>query len=145
MAAKLRRFGPHRALLLRVMPRLLVIDDDADLRMAVTEYLLSLGYEVHQAAEREEAEALVEHNAYSLVITDISLTALGVEGFDLLRTIANSNARPKLMVMSGHTDSGHRERAKQCGADVFVQKPTPLETLGEVVRTCLSQREQKEL
>jgi CheY-like chemotaxis protein len=48
MAAKLRRFGPHRALLLRVMPRLLVIDDDADLRMAVTEYLSSLGYEIHE-------------------------------------------------------------------------------------------------
>ena len=126
------------------MPRLLVIDDDAALRMAVVEYLTSLGYEVHEAAEREEAEALLEHNEYSLVITDISLTALGVEGFDLLKTIANSNARPKLMVMSGHTDSGHRERAKQCGADMFVQKPTSLETLGEVVRTCLAQRERKE-
>jgi CheY-like chemotaxis protein len=45
------------------MPRLLVIDDDADLRMAVTEYLMSLGYEVHEAAEREEAEALLEHYA----------------------------------------------------------------------------------
>ena len=126
------------------MPRLLVIDDDADLRMAVTEYLTSLCYEIHEAAEREEAEALLEHYAYSLVITDLSLTTLGVEGFDLLKTIANSNARPKLMVMSGHTDSGHRERAKQCGADVFVQKPTSLETLGEVVRTCLSQRARKE-
>jgi len=126
------------------MPRLLVIDDDTDLRAAVSEYLTSLGYEVHEAAEREEAEALLEHYAYSLVITDLSLTTLGVEGFDLLKTVANSSARPKLMVMSGHTGSGHRERAKQCGADVFVQKPTPLETLGEVVRTCLSQRERKE-
>src|ERR1035437_2082305 len=98
----------------------------------------------HQAAEREEAESLLEHNAYSLVITDLSLTTLGVEGFDLLKTIASSSTQPKLIVMSGHTDSGHRERAKQCGADVFVQKPTPLETLGEVVRTCLSQRERKE-
>ena len=126
------------------MPRLLVIDDDTDLRAAVSEYLTSLGYEVHEAAEREEAEALLEHYAYSLVITDLSLTTLGVEGFDLLKTVANSSARPKLMVMSGHTGSGHRERAKQCGADVFVQKPTPLETLGEVVRTCLSQRARKE-
>jgi len=126
------------------MPRLLVIDDDTDLREAVSEYLLSIGYEVHQAAEREEAEALVANYAYSLVITDISLTQLGVEGFDLLRTISNSNSQPGLIVMSGHTGSGHRERAKQCGADVFVQKPTSLETLGEVVRTCLSQRARKE-
>lgn len=120
------------------MPRLLVIDDDTDLRAVVTEYLLSLGYEVDQAAEREEAEALVANYAYSLVITDISLTELGVEGFDLLRTISNSNSRLKLIVMSGYTGSGHRERAKQCGADVFLQKPTPLATLGEAVRTCLS-------
>ncbi|MGA2962410.1 MAG: response regulator [Candidatus Korobacteraceae bacterium] len=128
------------------MPRLLVIDDDADLRTAVAEYLLSLGYEVDQAAEREEAEALLEHYAYSLVITDISLTELGVEGFDLLKTISNSNARPKLIVMSGYSGPGHRERARQCGADVFLQKPTSLVTLGEVVRTCLSlPGEQKEL
>jgi len=103
------------------MPRLLVIDDDTDLRAAVTEYLCLLGYEVHQTAEREEAKALVANYAYALVITDISLTQLGVEGFDLLRTISNSNSRPRLIVMSGHTGSGHRERARHCGADVFLE------------------------
>ena len=120
------------------MPRLLVIDDDTDLRITVTEYLSFLGYEVHQAAEREEAEALLEHCAYSLVITDISLTQLGVEGFDLLKIISRSNSRPKLIVMSGHASSEHREKAKQCGADAFLEKPTPLATLGEAVCTCLS-------
>jgi len=127
------------------MPRLLVIDDDTDLRAAVTEYLFSLGYEVHQAAEREEAEALVANYAYSLVITDLSLTQLGVEGFDLLRTISNSNCQPKLIVMSGHASSGHRELAKQCGADLFLVKPTPLETLGEAVRACLSLQHEQTL
>ena len=135
---ELRQFGHHRALCLPAMPRLLVIDDDTDLRAAVTEYLFSLGYEVHQAAEREEAEALLANYTYSLVITDISLTELGVEGFDLLRTISNSNSRPKLIVVSGHADSGHRELAKQCGADAFLPKPTPLATLGEAVCACLS-------
>jgi DNA-binding response OmpR family regulator len=131
---------------LLAMPRLLVIDDDADLRAAVTEYLFSLGYDVHEAAEREEAEALVANYAYSLVITDLSLTVLGVEGFDLLRTISNSNSRPKLIVMSGHASSGHREFAKQCGADMFFVKPISLATLGETVRTSLSpQHEQKAL
>ena len=120
------------------MTRLLVIDDDTDLRAVVTEYLLSLGYEVDQAGEREEAEALLEHYAYSLVITDLSLTQLGVEGFDLLRTISSSSSRPKLIVVSGHTSSDHRKKAMQCGADVFLEKPTPLATLGEAVRTCLS-------
>jgi DNA-binding response OmpR family regulator len=118
---------------LLAMPRLLVIDDDADLRAAVTEYLFSLGYDVHEAAEREEAEALVANYAYSL-------------GFDLLRTISNSNSRPKLIVMSGHASSGHREFAKQCGADMFFVKPISLATLGETVRTSLSpQHEQKAL
>jgi two-component system response regulator DesR len=130
--------------LINVMPRLLVIDDDADLRAAVAEYLLSLGYEVDQAAEREEAEALIEYYNYALVITDISLTDLGVEGFDLLRTTANSHSQPKLIVMSGYSGPGHRERAKQCGANLFLQKPTPLKTLGDAVRACLSlQQEQK--
>lgn len=119
------------------MPRLLVIDDDPDLRTMVAEYLSSLGYEVHRAGEREEAEALLEHYTYSLVVTDISLTNLGVEGFDLLKTVSNSNSRPKLIVVSGHSGSEHRDKAKQCGADVFLEKPTPLATLGEAVRTCL--------
>jgi DNA-binding response OmpR family regulator len=143
---ELRQFGHHRALHLPDMPRLLVIDDDTDLRSALTEYFLSLGYEVHQAVEREEAEALLEHYAYTLVITDISLTELGVEGFDLLRAISNSNSRPKLIVVSGHADSRHHKLAKQCGADVFLQKPTALATLGEAVRACLSpQHAQKAL
>jgi two-component system sensor histidine kinase EvgS len=120
------------------MAKLLVIDDDMDLRAAMAEYLLSLGYDVHEAAEREEAEALVANYAYSLVITDLSLTQLGVEGFDLLKTISNSTSRPKLIVMSGHAGSMHREKAKQCGADMFLVKPTSLATLGEVVHACLS-------
>jgi two-component system phosphate regulon response regulator OmpR len=125
------------------MPRLLIIDDDTDLRSAVSEYLLSLGYEVHQAAEREEAEALVANYAYSLVITDLSLTQLGVEGFDLLRSISNSDNRPKLLVISGHVGSGHREVAKQCGADLYLQKPLPLAQLGEAVRALSPLQEQK--
>jgi DNA-binding NtrC family response regulator len=119
------------------MLRLLVIDDDVELRDVVAEYLTSLGYEVDQATEREEAEALLEHYTYSLVVTDISLTELGVEGFDLLKTISNSNPRPKLVVMSGYSGSEHREKAMHCGADVFLVKPTPLTMLSEVVRTCL--------
>ena len=56
--ARLQELGPYRAFLLCVMPRLLIIDDDVALRMAVAEYLSSLGHEVHEAGEREEAEAL---------------------------------------------------------------------------------------
>ncbi|MGA2989253.1 MAG: response regulator [Candidatus Korobacteraceae bacterium] len=119
------------------MSKLLLIDDDEQLRTSLAEYLSNQGFEVHQAGEREEAEALIPYYSYAIVITDISLTKLGVEGFDLLKTISLLKPRPKVIVMSGHGGPEHRLVAQDCGADLFLQKPFSLATLEKLIGECV--------
>jgi DNA-binding NtrC family response regulator len=113
--------------------RLLVIDDDDQLLAVVGDYLKSLGYDVHRAMEQEEAEALLNNYAYSLVITDLSLTKVGIEGLDLLKKMSELIPRPRIIVMSGHSSPDHREATAARGANVFLQKPFPIRELGKLV------------
>jgi DNA-binding response OmpR family regulator len=111
--------------------RILIIEDESMLADALREFLTNEGYEVHCAAEREEAEALLAHYAYALVITDLALSPLGLTGVDVLDCIADRATRPKVIVYSGHVDAELTSRLEPHGVDVFLQKPQPL---GEVAR-----------
>jgi two-component system, OmpR family, response regulator TctD len=111
--------------------RILIIEDEPMLADALSEFLATQGYEVHCAAEREQAEALLAHHAYALVITDLALSPLGLSGVDVLDCIADRATRPKVIVYSGHVDPELTSRLEPHGVDVFLQKPQPL---GEVAR-----------
>jgi two-component system OmpR family response regulator len=115
--------------------RILIIEDESMLADALREFLTNEGYEVHCAAEREEAEALLAHYAYALVITDLALSPLGLTGVDVLDCIADRATRPKVIVYSGHVDAELTSRLEPHGVDVFLQKPQPL---GEVARVAAS-------
>jgi len=103
---------------------------------ALSEFLSCQGYEVHWAAEREEAEALLAHHAYSLVITDLALSRLGLAGVDVLDCIADRATRPKVIVYSGHVDPELTSQLEPHGVDVFLQKPQPLVEVARVA-ACL--------
>ena len=112
--------------------RILIIEDEPMLADALSEFLSSKGYEVHCAAEREQAEALLSHYSYALVITDLALSPLGLSGVDVLDSIADQATRPKVIVYSGHVDPELTSRLESHGVDVFLQKPQPLEELARV-------------
>src|ERR1039458_1472880 len=82
--------------------RVLVIDDELPLLEAISTYLEDeLKCEVHRAADREEAEALLDCYKYSFVITDLSLTPQRLEGLGLIEEVADKQGRPRIVVMSG--------------------------------------------
>ena len=117
--------------------RILVIEDEPMLADALSEFLTNQGYEVHCAAEREQAEALLAHHVYALVITDLALSPLGLSGVDVLDCIADRATRPKVIVYSGHVDPELTSRLETHGVDVFLQKPQPLEEIAKVAARLL--------
>ena len=65
--------------------RLLIVDDEAAIRFALSDYFRECGWQVDAAAEKEEAEALLAHTEYAVVIADLRLTGIyGVEGLDIV-------------------------------------------------------------
>jgi DNA-binding response OmpR family regulator len=117
--------------------RILIIEDEPMLADALKEFLSGRGYDVHCAAEREQAEALLGHYVYALVITDLALSPVGLSGVDVLDYIADRATRPKVIVYSGHVDEEVTIQLEPRRVDVFLQKPQPLEEIARVAASLL--------
>jgi DNA-binding response OmpR family regulator len=117
--------------------RILVVDDEQSLLEALTDFLSLAGYEVDGVQEAEAAQALLNHFNYSLVITDLALTAIGFAGLDVLSGIWDRSRRPKVIVLTGHDEPALRQAVQRWGADAYVCKPAPLKAIAATAATLL--------
>jgi len=114
--------------------KILVVDDEDPIRFAMSEYFLRHGYEVDCAQEKEEAEALLAHNCYSVAIVDLCLNGTdGTEGLEIMRFLRQRCPGTKVVVLTAYGSAEIvREAAKQ-GVDVFLHKPMPLLEVKKIV------------
>jgi CheY-like chemotaxis protein len=111
----------------RASGRVLVVDDEGTILFAVGEFLSRLGFEVHTASEREEAEALLAHVAYVGLIADLRL--LGSDSREGLEVIAAARERSRdirIILLSAFTCPELELEARLRGADAVLRKPRPL-------------------
>lgn len=116
--------------------RILVVDDEADIRSLVKEILSEEGYEVEVAANGAEARSLRQKQQPDLILLDIWMP--DVDGITLLRewSAAASNGCPVVM-MSGHGTVDTAMEATRLGAMDFVEKPLSLAKLLRTVERAL--------
>jgi DNA-binding response OmpR family regulator len=112
--------------------RLLLVDDEESLLTPMAHYFERLGWSVTTAREREEAEALLEHRSFDVVVLDLALSGFGLEGLDLLRDARRGCATSAVLVLSGVANSDIRAEALRRGADAVLVKP---QGLAEIART----------
>jgi DNA-binding NtrC family response regulator len=108
--------------------RILVVDDEADIRSLVKEILSEEGYEVEVAANGVEARSLRQRHQPDLILLDIWMP--DVDGITLLRewSATASDGCPVVM-MSGHGTVETAVEATRLGAVDFVEKPLSLAKL----------------
>src|SRR5215475_16203257 len=82
--------------------KILIIEDDEQLVNAYRDYLSEGGYEVDCAQELEEAETLLAHFSYSVVITDLRLSKLAFGGLDLIKHIREHYLTTRIIVLTGY-------------------------------------------
>ena len=116
----------------RMGAKILIVEDEPSLAAALKQYLAGEGHEVHCAEEREEAETLLSHHAYSLVITDLALSPIGLSGVEVIDSIADQATRPKVIVFSGHVIPELKAQLGTRGVDAILQKPLPLKEVARV-------------
>jgi len=115
-------------------PRVLVVDDDRQIRNLLERYLTSLGCLVATAEELEEAVALIENRRYDVVVTDLGLTRLGrSEGVDVVTRARYRWPGLRIVVLTGSNDPEIRAACFEGGADAFLVKPPSLEDIGRLV------------
>ena len=115
-------------------PRILVVDDEADLRDLLEITLLKMGLDVDCAATLREARRLVDDNAYNLVLTDMRLPdGLGLE---LVREVSSTSKTP-IAVITAFGSAENAVVALKAGAFDYVSKPVVLDELRVMVRSAL--------
>ena len=104
-------------------PRLLIVEDEPDLRGYLTKLFTRDGYAVEAAADALTALTSLENNAPALLITDVMLP--GQSGIDLLTTLRQDEGLAQLpvIVLTARADAETAIEAFAAGADDFVVKP----------------------
>jgi two-component system, OmpR family, response regulator TctD len=113
--------------------KILIVDDDEQLVTAYREYLSGLGYPVDSAGEIEEAQTLLAHFQYSVVITDLRLSWLSFGGLELVKFIRDSSLATRVVVLTAYGWPELKAEATNQGVDVFLRKPMRLSDLAKTV------------
>ncbi len=103
------------------MRRVLVVDDEENLRLVLKTLLRRHGYEVESAATGEEALGLVESFGPDVVLTDVRMPKMG--GLDLLAALKAMGNDATVIVMSAYGNVELAIDAMKAGAYDYVQKP----------------------
>jgi len=115
--------------------RILVVDDEAEIRRSVRMILEYEGYEVLEASSGPDGIAIVEREAPDLVFLDIKMP--GMDGLDALQRIRTSNDALPVVIISGHGTVSTAVEATKAGAFDFIEKPLTTERVLVTIRNAL--------
>lgn len=117
--------------------KILVIEDDADIRKLLKHRLELEGYETAFAWDAVTALTVARKSSADLIILDLGLP--GGDGYvvmERLQTLAPFSMIP-IIVVSAQPALPHAERSRAGGAHAFIEKPFEMETLLAAVRDAL--------
>ncbi|MBX6365992.1 MAG: response regulator, partial [Gemmatimonadetes bacterium] len=100
------------------MPRILVIEDNADLAFGLRNNLEIEGHEVDLAGNGAEAFEMAARAAPDLVILDLMLP--GMDGYELLRRLRQDGDALPILVLTARSEEADRILAFRLGADDYV-------------------------
>ncbi len=110
--------------------RILIADDEAEIRDVLRLYLEKEGYEIIEAADGLEADMLLKREKMDLAILDIMMP--GLDGYRVLRNIREGNNIP-VLILSAKTSDSDKILGLDLGADDYITKPfVPLEAVARV-------------
>ena len=116
-------------------PRILVVDDEADLRELLEITLVKMGLDVDSASTVREARSLLGQHAYALVLTDMRLP--DGTGLELVREVAGAGRGTPIAVITAYGSAENAVIALKAGAFDYVSKPVVLDDLRTMVRSAL--------
>src|SRR5262249_2408198 len=118
--------------------RILVADDEPNLRRVLSAILAREGYEVVQATDGEEALALLDPTT-SAVITDLRMPRR--DGMDVLRQVVTDHPDVPVIIITAHGSVDSAVEAVKLGAFDYIEKPFEQEEIRRVVAKAVKQSE----
>ena len=111
----------------------LVVDDDADIRVFLKINFESWGFEMVTAEDGAEAAASAADIDADLILLDMNMPS--VSGFEAARQIraTEKHSKTPIIAVTAHTSTGNRDEAYQAGCDAIVTKPIDPQKLSQAV------------
>jgi DNA-binding response OmpR family regulator len=127
--------GPGSGRSRPVRARVLVVDDELEMRKMVSEHLHEKGYDVLEAADGEEALARVPEYRPNIVLLDLMMA--GISGMETLRRIKAMAAETCVIMVTAIEEIETAQTALGLGASDYVTKPFSLQYLDSVLEVHL--------
>ncbi len=102
---------------------ILIVDDEADIRMLIAGVLKDEGYATREAADSAQALAVIHARQPTLVILDIWLQGSELDGIEILRLLRAEMPSVPVVMISGHGTIETAVEAIKIGAYDFIEKP----------------------
>ncbi len=119
------------------MATIMAVDDSTSMRQMVSFTLQSVGYEVLEAANGEEALKLAKTKQFNLVIADLNMPNMdGVSLIKSLRSLKDYKFTP-ILILTTESQDLKRQEGKAAGATGWIVKPFNPEQLLSVVKKVL--------
>lgn len=123
----------------RKSQKVLIVDDELNMRRTLNDILEDEGYDVTTAATGEEAIELCSRNNYEIILMDVRMP--GIDGVEAFRQIRRHQEGVRVILMSAYSIDALREAALDDGAIAFLAKPLDLRQviglIGEVKDTAI--------
>lgn len=121
--------------------KILIVDDDADIRRGLNVRLQASGYKVLFAGDAVSAISVAVKERPDLVLLDIGLPA--GDGYVVMERLQNYPALAciPIIVLSARDAGTHRQKALDAGAYAFIKKPADTNQLLKTIRAALDPRE----
>lgn len=105
------------------MKRILIVDDDSDIRMILRSVLESYGYQCDEADNGLKALEQIEVHDYALILLDYSMPVMN--GLEVIHKLgqASKRVRPQIVMMTANSDLNLHVQALNAGASAVLSKP----------------------
>jgi DNA-binding NtrC family response regulator len=124
------------------MAKLLVVDDENNLRMVIQKELSRQGHSVETASDGEDAWSLLEERDFAVLLCDINMPRL--DGLGLLRRLRDKRQNPpEVIMLTGHATVETAIEAMKLGAYDYLTKPYHINELAALVKQAAEKQKLK--
>lgn len=121
--------------------RILIVDDDENIRKVLTTILEEEGYSVDSAETAKKAIEKTRKNFYNLALIDIRLPDM--EGIELLTKMKDTTPKMRKVIITGYPTLQNAIEAVNRGADAYIVKPFDMDKVLMTIREQLKKQEEE--
>lgn len=113
------------------MHKILVVDDEPDIRAELSDYLERKGFSTSCAKDGVEAMCLFDSEKFSAIVTDVKMPRR--DGHELIRLIRQRDTTLPIIALTGHYSADELDKVERMGATQTMKKPVRLRLLREAL------------